>query len=62
MSRPFLTSLYSDAATFGYQVLQNVGYFANYATWDAVVGATQYKVKVTGAEEFVVENAFDDFN
>jgi len=51
------TSSWSDAVTVGYQVLENVSYYANVATWDAVAGATKYKVKVTGASEFEVEGA-----
>lgn len=47
----------ASTVTVAYQILSNVSYYANVATWDAVAGATKYKVKVTGASEFEVVGA-----
>ncbi len=47
----------TSTVTVAYQILSNVNYYANVATWDAVAGATKYKVKVGNAAEFEVVGA-----
>lgn len=47
----------ASTVTVAYQVLSNVNYYANVASWDAVAGATKYKVKVGNAEAFEVVGA-----